>query len=368
MTNRNSSWSPDGDLRTDMERQPRQEQQPRPGSDPEPVYQPKPGNVPFLLSPAGKDYLWGGSRLNDDFSKNIPLEPLAETWECSTHPDGPSTVASGVFQGRTLLDILHEHPEYLGTHPKSEDGLPILIKLIDTKKDLSVQVHPDDKYAKAFENGALGKTEMWYVLDAAKDAKLIYGFYHDMDEATLRKSLADGTAEKYLRKVPIQKDDVFFIPAGQVHAIGAGALIAEIQESSNLTYRLYDYNRLDKDGKPRELHVEKALRVANLRKSTEPRQPMRVLRFHPGVAVELLCRCKYFEVSRVLLNTERVREMACMQAGGNSFQVLLCTEGCGVFFWEKESLPFYKGDCLFIPADSVPIRIHGKAQLLKVSC
>ncbi len=325
-------------------------------------------NRPFMLSPAGKDYLWGGNRLNEDFSKGIDLSPLAETWECSTHPDGPSMVATGEFAGQTLTDVIKAHPEFLGSHPKSKMGLPILIKLIDAKKDLSVQVHPDDEYAMEHEHGSLGKTEMWYVLDATKDAKLIYGFYHDMDKETVRRSLIDGTLEKYLQKVPIQKDDVFFIPAGQVHAIGAGALIAEIQENSNLTYRLYDYNRVDKTGKTRELHVDKALQVANLKGSSVPRQPMRVLKFRPGVADELLCRCQYFEVSRILLNTERVRQMVEIRTGTNSFQVLLCTEGCGIFCWEDTSLPFYKGDCLFIPANYATVRIHGKAQMLKVSC
>lgn len=216
-------------------------------------------NKPFLLKPVGKDYLWGGSRLNDDFSKDIEMEPLAETWECSTHPDGPSLVASGEHAGKLLTEVLHEHPEYLGTHPRTEGELPILIKFIDAKKDLSVQVHPDDDYAFLHENGSLGKTEMWYVLDAAKDAKLIYGFYHDMTKETLKKSLADGTIEKYLQKVPIRKDDVFYVEAGKVHGIGAGALIAEIQENSNLTYRLYDYNRLDKNGKARELQDRKSV-------------------------------------------------------------------------------------------------------------
>lgn len=325
-------------------------------------------NQPFMLSPTGKDYLWGGNRLNEDFAKDIDMTPLAETWECSTHPDGPSVVATGEFKGQTLTDVIKMHPEYLGTHPKTADGLPILIKFIDAKEDLSVQVHPDDEYARKYEKGSLGKTELWYVLEATKDAKLIYGLYHDTDKNTIRKSLADDTIEKYLQKVPIRKDDVFFIQAGQIHAIGAGALIAEIQENSNLTYRLYDYNRVDKNGKPRELHINKALEVANLKGSSTPRQPMRVLKFRPGAADELLCRCKYFEVSRLLLNTERVRQMVQVQAGLNSFQVLLCTEGCGMFFWEKMSLPFYKGDCLFIPACSVYVRIHGKAQLLKVSC
>lgn len=325
---------------------------------------------PFLLKPAGKDYLWGGSRLNDDFSKEIDLEPLAETWECSTHPDGPSMVASGEHAGKLLPDVLTEHPEYIGTHPKTVPGqIPILIKLIDAKKDLSVQVHPDDEYAKKNENGQLGKTEMWYVLDASKNASLIYGFLRDMEKEVVKKNLERGTIEKYLQKVPVSKDDVFYIEAGQVHGIGAGALIAEIQENSNLTYRLYDYNRVDKHGNHRQLHIDKALEVANLKGSAAPRQPMRVLKYRKGSATELLCRCKYFQVERQLINTERNREMADFCTGSNSFQVLLCTSGCGCLFEpDGESINFFKGDCIFIPADSVPLKLHGKAQMLKVSC
>ncbi len=324
---------------------------------------------PFLLKPAGKDSLWGGTRLNDEFSKGIDMNPLAETWECSTHPDGPSTVASGEFKGKTLTEVLKSHPEFLGTHPGTKGELPILIKFIDAKKDLSVQVHPDDEYAMEHENGSLGKTEMWYVLDAAKDAKIVYGFYNDISREKLRRSLENGTVEKYMHKVPVEKDDVFYIEAGTVHAIGAGALIAEIQESSNLTYRLYDYNREDKNGNKRELHIDKALDVANLKSSKEPRQPMRVIKYTRGCASELLCRCKYFQVERMLINTEKQRDLVDFQTGSNSFQVLLCTDGCGVIFGEAGMiLNFFKGDCIFIPANSIPMKIHGKMQLLKVSC
>ena len=330
-------------------------------------------NRPFLLKPAGKDYLWGGSRLNDDFSKGIELEPLAETWECSTHPDGPSVVASGPDTGKLLPQVLSDHPEYIESHPrelvKAEGELPILIKFIDARKDLSVQVHPDDAYARQMEHGSMGKSEMWYVLDASRDARLVYGFRHDMDREVLKKSLLDGTVEKYLQKVKVRKDDVFYIEAGTVHALGAGALVAEIQESSNLTYRMYDYNRVDKDGKKRQLHVEKALDVVRLQGSAQPRQPMRVLKYQKGCASELLCRCRYFQTERLLLNTERCRQMADFQTGHNTFQVLLCTNGCGVLFEERgEFINFFRGDCIFVPADSVPLKIHGKAQLLRVSC
>lgn len=329
---------------------------------------------PFLLKPAAKDYLWGGSRLNDDFAKGIDMTPLAETWECSTHPDGPSVISSGEFEGMELAELLKRFPEFLGTHPLSnpylqKGELPILIKFIDAKKDLSVQVHPDDAYARKVEHELFGKTEMWYVLDAAKDAKLVYGFYHDMDKEKLRRSLEQGTVEKYLQKVKVHKDDVFFIESGTVHAIGAGALIAEIQENSNLTYRMFDYNRRDKNGNLRELHVDKALDVVNLKKSSEPRQPLRLLKYQRGWATELLCRCQYFQVERMLLNTEACREMADFQTNESSFQVLLCTSGCGLLMYGGTgALQFFKGDCIFVPAGSVPIKIHGNAQLLKVVC
>lgn len=324
---------------------------------------------PFLLKPAGKDYLWGGTRLNDDFRKNIPIQPLAETWECSTHPDGLSIAASGIYQGKTLKEVLDLHPEYLGTHPMIRGGIPILIKFIDAKENLSVQVHPDDAYAAEKENGALGKTEMWYVLDAEENAQILYGFCHDLNRETLEKSLREGSIEKYLQKVKVKKDDVFFIKAGTVHGLGAGTLVAEIQECSNLTYRMYDYGRTDKEGKPRELHIEKALEVANLSGSDRPRQPMRVLKYKKGSASELLCRCKYFQVERVLLNTEYCREMVDYQTEENSFQVLLCLKGCGSLFLEDSGcLHFFKGDCIFVPARSVPMKLHGNAQLLAVGC
>lgn len=326
------------------------------------------GARPFLLKPAGKDYLWGGSRLRDDFSKELDLTPLAETWECSTHPDGPSLVASGEHAGKRLSEVLKEHPEYAGTHPKTDGGLPILIKFIDARKDLSVQVHPDDEYAAVHEHGSLGKTEMWYVLDAAKDAYLVYGFYQDISREKLERSLREGTVERYLQKVKVHKDDLFYIEPGTVHAIGAGVLIAEIQESSNLTYRMYDYGRLDKNGRPRELHVSRALEVANLRGSRTPRQPMRVLKYRKGCATELLCRCKYFQVERQLINTERCREMADFRTDSNSFQVLLCIGGCGTLFGGGEMLHFFKGDCIFVPADSAALKLHGRAQFLKVRC
>ena len=322
-------------------------------------------NYPFLLKPTGKDYLWGGKRLNDEFAKDIDMSPLAETWECSTHPDGPSFVSSGEFSGMKLTDVLRLHPEYMGNHANPQGELPILIKFIDAKDNLSVQVHPSDEYAAAHENGQRGKTEMWYVLDAAKDASLIYGLNHDANKDIIRKAIAEEKLDKYLQKVPINKGDLFFIEAGTIHAIGAGALVAEIQESSNLTYRMYDYGRVDKNGNQRELHIEKALDVANLNAAAEPRQPLRVLKYEQGVARELLSRCKYFEVYRMIVNTER-RQSVSYKSDELSFRVLLCVNGCGTIRFENEVINIYKGDCIFVPASSVEFEIHGQIQFLDI--
>ncbi|MBQ7437815.1 MAG: class I mannose-6-phosphate isomerase [Oscillospiraceae bacterium] len=325
-------------------------------------------NRPFLLKPAAKDYLWGGSRLNDDFGKAIPLSPLAETWECSTHPDGQSMVTE---TGEPLGTLLSHCPGYLGSHALRLAGgkaeLPILIKLIDAKQDLSIQVHPDDDYALEHENSR-GKTEMWYILAAKRNAELIYGFRQELSREQLARVLDEKRVESVLNHVPVRQNDVFFVEAGIVHAIGAGVLLAEIQESSNVTYRLYDYERTDKAGRKRNLHIQKALDVAKLTASVSPRQPMRVLKYRNGCAEELLGRCKYFQVGRILLNTEIQRNFAEYQTDGNSFHVLLCIEGCGVLFGEHVMIPFFKGDCIFVPAESIPLKLHGKAQLLNISC
>ena len=323
-------------------------------------------NRPFLLIPAAKDYLWGGSRLNDDFNLGIDVYPFAEAWVCSCHPDGESIAA---FTGESLSRVLKAHPEYLGTHAAAVNNgeFPILIKLIDAKNDLSVQVHPDDDYAKIHENGSLGKTEMWYVLDARKDSELVYGFNQEVTTVQIREAINSGTINSLLNHVKVHKNDLFYIESGIVHAIGGGCLIAEIQESSNLTYRLYDYDRVDKNGKKRELHVNKALEVANLKSSASPRQPMRVLKYNSGYASELLTRCKYFQTERILLNTEN-RKLAEIQTGSNSFHALLCVDGCGTMLGDGVYMPFFKGDCIFVPADSIPLNLHGQAQILNVSC
>ena len=326
------------------------------------------GPVPFLLHPASKDYLWGGTRLNDDFSKHVASDVVAETWECSTHPDGVSIAASGEWIGMPLDEILRTHPEYLGGHARGCADLPVLVKLIDAKEKLSVQVHPDDDFALAHENGQNGKTEMWYVMDADPDSRIAYGLHHTIGREQFLDAVSDGTVEKYLQMVPVRRNDLFFIPPGTVHAIGAGCLIAEIQQRSNLTYRLYDYNRTDRNGNLRPLHLEKGLAVANLEAMPEPRQPMRLLRYSGGTASELLCRCQYFQVERVLVNTEQRREMASFRPSAESFEIFLFLNGCGTMFCRDSMLQFFKGDCVFVPAGASEIRLHARTEFLRVNC
>ena len=327
-----------------------------------------PGPYPFLLQPAVKDYLWGGRRLNDDFSKRMASDVIAETWECSTHPDGVSIVASGEWMGRPLDELLKEHPEYLGEHANGATELPVLVKLIDADRDLSVQVHPDDEFAREHEGGQNGKTEMWYVMDAAPDSRIAYGLHHTIGREEFREAIGKGTVERYLQMVPARKNDLFFIPPGTVHAIGAGSLIAEIQQSSNLTYRLYDYNRTDRNGNKRPLHLEKGLAVANLEAMPEPRQPMRLLRYSGGMASEQLCHCRYFHVERVLVNTEQRREMAAFRASPESFEIFLFLNGCGSMFCRDSLIQFFKGDCVFVPAGTTDIRLHARTSFLRITC
>ena len=295
---------------------------------------------PMLLKPVGKDNLWGGNRLKEEFYKNIPVTPLAETWECSAHPDGPSTVVNGEFAGYTLDNVLNLHPEYLGTKVAKRYGMPILIKFIDAEKKLSIQVHPEDDYARKQEND-FGKTEMWYVVDATSDAFLIHGFAHDVNENMLRKSVQDGDLEKHLNRVAVQ----------------------EIQESSNITYRVYDYDRVDKNGQKRELHFDKAIQVLNMKAGQRYRQKARLVHYYPGCSRELLCRCKYFETVRI-----NVTKGVAFTVRNTSFQVLLCISGNGGLETGEYQKPlrFKKGDCIFIPAGLGRCFVIGECELLKV--
>lgn len=316
------------------------------------------------LMPTGKDYLWGGTRLKEEYGKNIDLAPLAETWECSAHPDGLSIVSNGNYKGWKLSDVLKVHPEYLGNKVQSGE-LPVLVKFIDAKHDLSVQVHPDDEYALQHEHQN-GKTEVWYVIDAEQGASLIYGFKHKVTEEILRRAVETDTLAKHLQKVEVHKGDVYYVPAGTVHGIGKGILLAEVQESSDVTYRVFDYNRIDKNGKKRELHFEKAIQVMNMDVAPDIKQKPRMVRYYPGGSRELLCRCKYFEIERL-----QVSKGFSFSVMDSSFQILMCLDGFGqieTMDAEQKPMRFCKGETMFLPAGIGRCLLVGDTTVLKIRC
>ena len=308
--------------------------------------------APVKLAPAFKDYLWGGDQLKHKFNKKCDLDRLAESWELSAHKDGQSAVAEGAYAGLTLTEYLNTlGREALGTDSLKYEYFPLLIKLIDAKGDLSVQVHPSDEYALAHE-GEYGKTEMWYILDCEEDASLFYGFTRPVTREEYAAAIREGRLTEILNRVKVKPGDVFFIPAGTVHAIGAGILICEIQQNSNTTYRVYDYDRRDKDGNLRPLHVEKALEVSCT-------QPSPALPEIPDGTDLTLASCEYFHVRRL-----RISDTYALNVTTESFVSLVATSGEGRLIYEGGELAFAKGDSLFIPAQNATVTVEGSCELI----
>ena len=309
---------------------------------------------PFLLKAPCKDYLWGGNRLRE-FGKVSDADRIAESWELSCHPDGESVIASGAFAGMTLGAFLAEHPEAMGTNCQRFERFPVLIKLIDAQENLSVQVHPDDAYALSHE-GELGKTELWYIIDAAPGAEILYGVNASMTREAFRERIENGTITEYLRHVPVKPGEVYFIPAGTLHAIGAGCLVAEVQENSNTTYRVYDY------GRGRELHIEKALDVTALRpvEAVPLSSPSRI----NGWRAQHFPDCDYFYVT---LWEPETAEPAAWRFGDDpaSFLHILVLDGSGTMQTaDGESLLLSKGASLFIPAGAQRGEITGNLRFI----
>lgn len=311
------------------------------------------------LEPAFKDYIWGGTKLRDVYNKNCDYEKVAESWELSCHKDGNSTVATGEDKGLTLAQYIEKYGKgILGTDCEKFESFPILIKLIDAKDNLSVQVHPNNDYAMRVE-GEYGKTEMWYVVDCDPGATLLYGFKHEISKDEFARRIADNTLLEVTNAVPVKKGDVFFIEAGTLHAIGKGILIAEIQQNSNTTYRIYDYGRVGNDGKPRELHVEKAKDVTDLRPAKAyPETPVEDC---GGYKKKLLASCEYFTTYAVDVNDKA--ELVCDE---KSFNSLLFLEGNGEVKCEKcgMTVDFKMGDSVFVTAETGKYTVSGKCRFV----
>lgn len=313
----------------------------------------------FKLIPSVADYIWGGRRLIEEYGIKTDKDPAAEAWVLSCHSAGPSTVEDGEFKGQTLEQVWENHKEICGTNGNKFEFFPILIKFIDAKNNLSIQVHPDNDYAMRVE-GEYGKTEAWYILDCDEGAELILGFNREVSVEEFKKAAQSEEMLNIVNKVKVKKGDLFFIESGTLHAICKGILLAEVQQNSNTTYRVYDYGRVGADGKPRALHIDKAADVTKLCPPTIKNASEREVEKQDGGTRTHLTECDLFKMYSVETDGEYVSE-----AGDESFVSLLCLDGSAEVVCGKKTLGMKKGESLFIPASSGEFKIIGKTHMLE---
>jgi mannose-6-phosphate isomerase len=317
---------------------------------------------PLKFSPILKDKIWGGSKLKNLFDKAAETDKLGESWELSGYEGDESVVTNGLLAGNNLTELIEIYMgELIGDKIYDEYGLsfPLLFKLIDANENLSIQVHPGDKVA-AERHNSYGKTEMWYVVDADKGSELIIGFTKDCTRDEYLDALEGGEVENLLQKVPVSKGDVFFIPAGLVHAIGKGVVVAEIQQSSDITYRIYDYKRTDDNGNERELHTDEALDVINFLASVNPKTPYSAQLNE----ITSLVECEYFTTNVLRFDAAVTRNYGTL----DSFVAYMCLEGNLVIECNGEKTTVNKGDTVLIPAciDELGLIPDAEATLLEV--
>lgn len=314
---------------------------------------------PLKLTAPLKDYLWGGTKLKTEFNKHSDWPKVAESWELSCHKDGSSVIANGTYKGWTLPDYIEKvGKSVLGKNSEAFTYFPILIKFIDAADSLSVQVHPDNEYALRVE-GEYGKTEMWYVVDCTEDASLIYGFKNEISKEEFKRRIENDTLLEVCNSVPVKKGDVFFIDSGTLHAIGKGIVIAEIQQNSNTTYRVYDFGRLGVDGKPRQLHVEKAIEVTKLVPPTRPTKAVANMQFFAEYDMKLLAQCEYFTVYHF-----NIKKQCNFKADEVSFQSIIVLDGSLTLESASDTLELVKGDSVFIPANLGEYQVKGQGEII----
>ena len=314
----------------------------------------------LALYPTLKETIWGGRTLIDEYGFTTDGDNAAEAWLLSCHKDGPSYVLGGKYDGKTLAEVIEaEGREVLGTNNKDIRDFPVLIKIIDARDKLSVQVHPDDDYAYKYENEN-GKTEAWYVLKCDEGASLIYGVNHNMEREEFAAAIENGTLLDDVNVVPVKPGDVVFIPSGMLHAIGEGILLAEVQQSSNSTYRVFDYMRRDKNGNLRELHVKKAVDVMNLGVTDVNFSPEGAPEKTGDAVKTYLTGCQYFKMTRVELDGTYTDA-----ADETSFVSLLVLEGEGKITCADGEIALKKGASIFIPAAKGEFTVSGKLEILE---
>ena len=314
----------------------------------------------YKMHPAYKDYLWGGDTLVKKYGKDSTYDITAESWELSAHPDGASNIVGGVFDGMAFDHFIRTYGDKVcGWKSKTFDRFPVLIKFIDARNALSVQIHPNDDYAFPVEN-EFGKNEMWYVMDAKPDSFLYCGLSRECSKEEIRERIANTTLTEVLNKVSVKPGDVVFVPAGTIHAIGAGILICEIQQNSNCTYRMYDYGRRDKNGNLRELHVDKAMDVVNV----DPYMPelsgfSDAVTTASGSTAKVLSRCKYFQVTDY-----KIPEHEIIQVDDSSFKSIIVLEGdCKIRCGEEEYMA-KPGESFFVSAGRKRVHVEGKCEII----
>lgn len=311
------------------------------------------------LYPTLKETIWGGRTLIEDYGFETDGDNAAEAWLLSCHKDGPSFVTNGKYKGKTLAEVIEaEGKECLGTNNADKPDFPVLIKIIDARDKLSVQVHPDDDYAWKYENEN-GKTEAWYVLKCDEGASLIYGVNHNMEREDFAAAIENGTLLDDVNVVKVKPGDVVFIPSGMLHAIGEGILLAEVQQSSNSTYRVFDYMRRDKNGKLRELHVKKAVDVMNLSVANVDFSPEGMPEKTEDAVKTYLTGCDYFKMISLELDGTLNDK-----AGTESFVSLLVLDGEGKLTSEAQEICLKKGSSVFIPAGK-EYSLSGKLSILE---
>lgn len=318
---------------------------------------------PLKFKPVYKDYIWGGRNF-EKLGKVLPEGIVAESWEISCHPDGTSIVSNGEYEGMLLPDLISKlGRQIVGTALPEKDvsKFPLLVKFIDANDDLSVQVHPDDSYALTHENGEYGKNEMWYIMSAKPGAKLIYDVIPGTTREVLGQAVKDNKIESCLKYVEVLPGDVINIPAGLIHAIGRGIMLAEIQQNSNTTYRVYDFNRVDKNGNKRPLHIEKALDVIDFNTgSRKEKYDGLEIRTEPGSSKKYAVANGYFSVE--LYN---ISGKADETADGSRFYIYVFTEGEGTINYGADSLNVKAGESVLIPAALGSYTIEGNFKALK---
>ena len=313
---------------------------------------------PLQFDPILKERIWGGEKLKTELNKPITSKITGESWEISTVKGDVSVIANGALKGKSLMDVINDDPdEILGTEVYARFGkeFPLLFKYLDAREDLSIQVHPNDALAKE-RHDSFGKTEMWYIMQADDDARIIVGFKENSNAAEYLENLENKTLLSILDDVKVKSGDVFFLETGTVHAIGAGLVVAEIQQTSDITYRLYDFDRVDANGATRELHVDLALDAINYNVTETKKEYSKDIN-KSNVVVD----CPYFTTNYIPLDGT-----ITVNKDGKSFTVYMCIDGEFEIQYNDTKYYYKKGDTVLIPAGINDLIISGKASILEI--